>query len=133
MNHQPLTKCSCMLCDCDLTTMEDICYECTRGLHALNEWKSGYKVRMKPKSPKTTGEMKTETILQMNVDNAEMSVRVDVMMDLLMEILKFAIIDVFEGKKCKLCGGIIGVDRNQEDLQHKKDCPLLKIPKLKGD
>ncbi len=51
MNHSPIIKCDCMFCDCELATTEGICYECTRGLHALNEWKDGHKVRIKPSKP----------------------------------------------------------------------------------
>ena len=45
-----------MFCDCDLATTEGVCYECTRGLHALNEWKDGYKVRIKPSKPIIKGD-----------------------------------------------------------------------------
>ena len=130
---KPLIKCSCIYCNCDLATSDGVCYECTRGLHASNEWKDGFKLRKKPKGVQSIQEMKSETILQMNIANEEMSIRVDVMEDLLAEIEAYAIRDVFEGRKCLLCFGVIGLDRSQEDLQHAKDCPLIKIPKLKGD
>jgi len=142
MNHSPIIKCSCIYCACDLATTEGVCYECGRGLHALNEWKNGYKIRMKPKpplepdiGPKSTGEMKSETILQMNIANAEMSTRIDVMMDLLMEILEFAIIDAFDRRTCKLCEISEPLSHHFDGIEfpHDKDCPLTKIPKLKGD
>ncbi len=129
----PLIKCACIHCKCDLATADGICYECTRGLHALNEWRDGFKLRKKPKVVKSTDKWKTETILQMNIANEEMTVRLEVVLDLLAEILEYAIIDVFEGKKCKLCGGIIGLGTSPQDSQHEKDCPLTNIPKLKGD
>lgn len=134
MNNKPLIKCACMFCDCDIATVDGVCYECNRGLHALNEWKDGFKMRMKPNAPKVTSteKWKTETILQMNIANDEMTVRLEVVLDLLAEILQFAIIDVFEGKKCKLCGKVMELGQLTA-LQHEKDCPLRKIPKLKGD
>lgn len=142
MNNSPIIKCACMFCDCDLATTEGVCYECMRGLHALNEWKDGYKLRMKLKSPlepdsgpmpEMINKIATGEFKQMNIANAEMSTRIDVLFDLLYEIEAYAIRDVFEGRKCLLCYGVMGLDRSQVDLQHAEDCPLLKIEKLKGD
>lgn len=50
---------------------------------------------------------------------------------LLQEIKKFAIIDCFDGKKCKLCGHRAHEWSKGMMLdQHDPDCPILKIEKL---
>ncbi len=54
MPNPPLIKCACIYCKCDLATADGVCYECTRGLHALNEWRNGFRLRMKPPPPPKT-------------------------------------------------------------------------------
>jgi len=146
MNNKPLIKCDCPKCDCDNATADELCYECSRGLHATGKWKDGMKIRERIKytRPLTTLEKLTALRHTKRLDDArivrmkEQSLQAldqrndyhNECMDLrglLQEIKKYAIRDVFEGRKCMLCGGILGLGTSQEDSQHESDCPLLKI------